>query len=245
MSRVLPSCCASFHNPQLQVPWSPSDLGMPTLQRVRRQRCAYDDWSSQWLHCSGGRTVPTKRLFKENAPFSFVILPFWLFLDFPTDRSISAHLSEGIKTLRSLRKERKTQKSSLTSEEKVAKVMGSLLEHSFLEHFCLDQFSIIQCKFYMQGSRTPRLVKHFWVPIFGASCSNKLFVGTLRPSQLLLGMQLPPDHKALLTNILRNKFCKTTTFSLLSSSKCPPFLRVLVPTNPIRITQDNSQKLFP
>ena len=32
-----------------------------------------------------------------------------------------------------------------------------------------------------KGSRTPRLVEHFWVPILGASCSNKVFVGTLRP----------------------------------------------------------------
>ena len=62
---------------------------------------------------------------------------------------------------------------------------GRLLEHSFLEHFCLDQFSVIQGKFYMQYSRTPRLVEHFWVPILGASCSNKLFVGTVRPSHLL------------------------------------------------------------
>ena len=35
-----------------------------------------------------------------------------------------------------------------------------------------------------KGSRTPRFVKHFWVPILGAACSNKLFVGTLRPSQI-------------------------------------------------------------
>ena len=34
------------------------------------------------------------------------------------------------------------------------------------------------------GSRTPRLVEHFWVPILGASCLNKFFVGTLRPSQI-------------------------------------------------------------
>ena len=61
---------------------------------------------------------------------------------------------------------------------------GRLLEHSFLEHFCLDQFSVIQGRFYMQYSRTPRLVEHFWVPILGASCSNKLFVGTVRPSQI-------------------------------------------------------------
>ena len=40
-----------------------------------------------------------------------------------------------------------------------------MLEHSFLEHFCLDQFSVIQGKFYMQDSRTPRLGEHFWVPI--------------------------------------------------------------------------------
>ena len=60
---------------------------------------------------------------------------------------------------------------------------GRLLEHSFLEHFCLDQFSVILGKCYMQDSRTPRLLEHFWVPILGASCSNKLFVGTVRPSQ--------------------------------------------------------------
>ena len=60
---------------------------------------------------------------------------------------------------------------------------GRLLEHSFLEHFFLDQFSVFQGKFYLPDSRTPRLVEHFWVPISGASCSNKLFVGTLRPSE--------------------------------------------------------------
>ena len=58
-----------------------------------------------------------------------------------------------------------------------------MLEHSFLEHFCLDQFSVIQGKFYTQDSRTPPLVEHFWVPILGASCSNKLFVGTLWAAQ--------------------------------------------------------------
>ena len=88
------------------------------------------------LSLTGGRTVPTKRLFKANAPFM----------------------------------------SSFS--------WGRLLEHSFLEHFCLDQFSVIQGKFYMQDSRTPRLVEYFWVPILEASCSNKLFVGTLRPSHL-------------------------------------------------------------
>ena len=47
-------------------------------------------------------------------------------------------------------------------------------------HFFLDLFRANStCK----GSRTPRLAEHFWVPILGASCSNKLFVGTLRPSQ--------------------------------------------------------------
>ena len=47
---------------------------------------------------------------------------FWLFLDFPSDRSIFSTVVGGRKTLRSLRKERKTQKSSLTSREKVHKV---------------------------------------------------------------------------------------------------------------------------
>ena len=54
------------------------------------------------LNLSGGRTVPTKRLFTESAPFLVFIL------------------------------------------------MSGLLEHSFLEHFCLDQFSVIQGKFYVQ-----------------------------------------------------------------------------------------------
>ena len=36
----------------------------------------------------------------------------------------------------------------------------------------------------MQDSRTPRLLERFWVPILGASCSNKLFVGTAWPSHL-------------------------------------------------------------
>ena len=39
-----------------------------------------------------------------------------------------------------------------------------------------------------RGSRTPRLVEHFWVPIWGASCLTKILVGTLRPSHI-------PSHK--------------------------------------------------
>ena len=49
---------------------------------------------------------------------------FWLSLDLPSDCAVfSAHLSEGIKTLRSLRRERKTQKSSPVSEERVNKIL--------------------------------------------------------------------------------------------------------------------------
>ena len=52
-----------------------------------------------------------------------------MFLDFPSDRAaFSAPFSEGTKTLRSKkRKERKNQKSSLTSEEKVNKALGQFL----------------------------------------------------------------------------------------------------------------------
>ena len=46
----------------------------------------------------------------------------------------------------------------------------------------LDQFSVIQGKFYMQRFSNTSMVEHFWVPVLGASCS-KLFVGTLRTSQ--------------------------------------------------------------
>ena len=38
---------------------------------------------------------------------------------------------------------------------------GHLLEHSFLEHFCLYQFSVIQANSTCKGSRTPRLVACF------------------------------------------------------------------------------------
>ena len=47
---------------------------------------------------------------------------FWVFLSFPSDRSIFSTFVGRIKTLRSLRKERRTQKSSLISKEKVNKV---------------------------------------------------------------------------------------------------------------------------
>ena len=38
-----------------------------------------------------------------------------------------------------------------------------------------------------KGSQPRRLVEHFWVPILGASCSNILLLGTVRPSQLSSG----------------------------------------------------------
>ena len=49
----------------------------------------------------------------------------------------------------------------------------------------------------MQDSRTPRLVEHFWVPNLGASCSNKLFVGTVRPSQRHINFVLGTQHGQL------------------------------------------------
>ena len=60
---------------------------------------------------------------------------------------------------------------------------GRLLEHSFLEHFCLDKFCAIEGKFYAQIFSNTSFGRTLLVPNFGASCSNKLFVGTLRPSQ--------------------------------------------------------------
>ena len=60
-----------------------------------------------------------------------------------------------------------------------------------------------------KGSRTPRLVEHFWVPILGASCSNKLFVGTLRlPHQRkqfpipLTSVRLPPAPTNITSSFL-------------------------------------------
>ena len=41
-----------------------------------------------------------------------------------------------------------------------------------------------------KGPRPPRLVAHFWVPILGASCSNILLLGTVRPSQFNSFLQI-------------------------------------------------------
>ena len=60
---------------------------------------------------------------------------------------------------------------------------GRLLEHSFLEHFCIDQFSVVQGKFYMQRFSNTSFGRTLLGSNFGASCSNKLFVGTLRSSR--------------------------------------------------------------
>ena len=47
--------------------------------------------------------------------------------------------------------------------------------NTFLEHFCLDQFSVFRAKFTFKGSRTPCLGEHFWVPVLWVACSKKLF----------------------------------------------------------------------
>ena len=68
--------------------------------------------------------------------FSLLISEDFLvfFLDFPAIAVFSAHLSEGIKRLRSLRKERKGQKSSQISKEKANKVLQG---NPFLADWCL------------------------------------------------------------------------------------------------------------
>ena len=67
-------------------------------------------------------TITDRNVFMSLLTFSLLISEdLWLFLIFPAIAVFSAHLSEGAKTLRSLRKERKTQKSSLISKEKVNK----------------------------------------------------------------------------------------------------------------------------
>ena len=38
---------------------------------------------------------------------------------------------------------------------------GHLLEHPFLEHFFLGQFSVVRGSSTLKGSQTPRLVEHF------------------------------------------------------------------------------------
>ena len=64
---------------------------------------------------------------RDNSFLTFSLLiseDFWLFLDLLQQwlSALSAHLSEGTKKLRSLRKERKTQTSSLIGKEQVNKV---------------------------------------------------------------------------------------------------------------------------
>ena len=45
-----------------------------------------------------------------------------------------------------------------------------------------------------KGSRLPRLVEHFWVLILGASCSNILLLGTVRPSHCSTLVKNARDH---------------------------------------------------
>ena len=61
-------------------------------------------------------------------------------------------------------------------------VWGSLLEHSFLEHFCLDQFSVMQGNFYIQRFSSTSFGRTLLGPNFGGLLLET-FVATLRPSQ--------------------------------------------------------------
>ena len=60
---------------------------------------------------------------------------------------------------------------------------GCLLEHSFLELFCLHQFSVIQGKLYMQRLSNTSFGRTLLVSNFGGLLLEQTFVGTLRPSQ--------------------------------------------------------------
>ena len=58
----------------------------------------------------------------------------------------------------------------------------------FSNTFALTSSLLFRADSTCKGSRTPRFVERFWVPILGVSCSNKLFVGTLRPSHFFQGI---------------------------------------------------------
>ena len=89
------------------------------------------------LFLSGGRTVPSKRLFKENAPFILFVL------------------------------------------------MGSFAEHSFLKHFRLGQFSVIQGRFYIQRFSNTSFGRTLLGSSFGGLLLEQTLVGTLRPSHFI------------------------------------------------------------
>ena len=101
---------------------------------------------------------------------------FCFFLIFPAIAVFSAHLSEGIKTLQSMRKERKTQKPSLISKEKVNKEPSQQL------HWRCLQGGIIAD--YIGGART--LLASLVVLASGALSSRLvLFCPTFQAKSLL------------------------------------------------------------
>ena len=63
---------------------------------------------------------------------------------------------------------------------------GRLLEHSFLEHFCRDQFSVIQGKFYIPRSSTTPFGRTLLGSDFGGLLLEHTLLGTVRPSQFVI-----------------------------------------------------------
>ena len=82
-------------------------------------------------------------------------------------------------------------------------LMSLLLEHSFLEHFCLDQSSVIQCKFCMQ---------RFSNTSFGRTLLGSNFGGPLTRANFL----------SALSGLPKECFCRTdfglVFFSLVNLS---------------------------
>ena len=163
----------------------------------------------------GGRTVPTKRLFKENAPFQQTrVYPYPLgagsarpnpkmgapdqenplFLGFsvlggglrPWSQTM---VSEGARPWGRVDPETVT----LSFLHFSGAVCSNTL---FSNTSALSNSLLLSANSTRKGSRTPRLVERFWVPIWGAACSNKRFVCTLRPSQI------PFESKLLLAVLL-------------------------------------------
>ena len=93
-------------------------------------------------------------------------------------------------------------------------LMGPFARTLLLEQFALTNSLLLRVNSTCKGSQTPRFVEHFWVSFLGPSCSNRLFVGTLRPSQSFKIFAAPTPITEIITGSL---LCRSGFFTFFSN----------------------------
>ena len=104
---------------------------------------------------------------------------------------------------------------------------GPLLEHSFLEHFRLAQFSVIQGNFYLHRFSNISFGRTLLGSNFGGHLLEQTFVGTVRPPEYHPG---PNRDKFIpwniyfcsnICNYYKNNSTRTFSFVMLLPLVCP------------------------